>query len=273
MFDGRSWIAVNKRVARRCGFEAAGLLGELVAKRKYFAELKNEDDDENQTFFNTISDIEQSTTFTRTQQKRSLWLLKRAGFINYWRAATHGVKHFQLFDKAIIAFLDSDEEVQRLEYDRRSVDERVRDVCNKVSKTKSASDLSINDASNNNNNNNKVERKSAAGAIHSRRTLSSYSPARQELFRTFAAAWKGHFHATYRKKDWIGKEDWLEGVEDPTDAARYVPTFFKLPTDHFKGAKDWAFSLFCYKYQHNELQTFYPQTKEYHIERQKAKGY
>jgi len=268
MFDKGSWLLLNKKIAKFLGLEAAIYLGDLISKRQYFMD-RNELNEEGE-FFNTVPNIEESTTLSRKYQKKASDKLAAAGFINIRRAGTHGIHHFKINDGAIIEFLETGHVPTGSKTpggcDPSPCGSPNKYLYNKNLREREGRKAKINKTS--------KTKQSFEEMPSPRRTLDTYAASQQELYRQFVAAWEEHFHAKYQKRDWTGPGgDWLEDIKDPEDARRYIPTFFKLPEEHFKGVTNRSFAIFSYKYKHNEMQDFYPQTKEYHVERQSAKGF
>ena len=84
------FIIVNKKIAKEIGLNEAILLGELCCEYKYWRSQNKLD---NEWFFSTIENVEENTTLSAYQQRKSLKILEDLNFISVRLKGTPPVRH------------------------------------------------------------------------------------------------------------------------------------------------------------------------------------
>lgn len=87
------YIIVNKKIAKEIGLNEAILLGELCSEYKYW---RNQNKLENGWFFSTIENVEENTTLSAYQQRKSLKILEDLKLIEVRLKGTPPVRHIFL---------------------------------------------------------------------------------------------------------------------------------------------------------------------------------
>lgn len=87
------YIIVNKKIAKEIGLNEAILLGELCSEYKYW---RNQNKLENGWFFSTIENVEENTTLSAYQQRKSLKILEDLKLIEVRLKGTPPVRHILL---------------------------------------------------------------------------------------------------------------------------------------------------------------------------------
>lgn len=87
------YIIVNKKIAKEIGLNEAVLLGELCSEYKYW---RNQNKLENGWFFSTIENVEENTTLSAYQQRKSLKILEDLKLIEVRLKGTPPVRHIFL---------------------------------------------------------------------------------------------------------------------------------------------------------------------------------
>lgn len=87
------FIIVNKKIAKEIGLNEAILLGELCSEYKYW---RNQNKLENGWFFSTIENVEENTTLSAYQQRKSLKILEDLKLIEVRLKGTPPVRHIFL---------------------------------------------------------------------------------------------------------------------------------------------------------------------------------
>ena len=103
--QGAFWM-VNKDLAKEVGLNAALLLSDLITKNEYFNE---------EWFFNTADNIEDSTTLTYHKQKQAIKILEKHGFLETKLIGIPAKLHFKIIYNKISNFLNTgSEKIQNL---------------------------------------------------------------------------------------------------------------------------------------------------------------
>ena len=84
------FIIVNKKIAKEIGLNEAILLGELCCEYKYWRSQNKLD---NGWFFSTIENVEENTTLSAYQQRKSLKILEDLNLISVKLKGTPPVRH------------------------------------------------------------------------------------------------------------------------------------------------------------------------------------
>jgi len=101
--EGAFW-KVNKAIARHLGsVEAALLLADLIAKRRYFREKSWLD--ENDGFFNIAGHLEDDLMFSKEKRIKLTKTLRKAGFLTVVKKGIPSKNYYYLNDSSILAVL------------------------------------------------------------------------------------------------------------------------------------------------------------------------
>lgn len=84
------FIIVNKKIAKDIGLNEAILLGELCSEYKYWRSQNKLD---NGWFFSTVENVEENTTLSAYQQRKSLKVLEDLGIVEVTLRGTPPIRH------------------------------------------------------------------------------------------------------------------------------------------------------------------------------------
>lgn len=104
-----AYISVNKKITRKMWLETAGLLGELLAKRRYYASQWSLDDKGG--FFVKYEDIEEELGLGKKKVARIVTDLERVGFLTtkIKHENLKKLKYYYIIDETIITYLSQEE--------------------------------------------------------------------------------------------------------------------------------------------------------------------
>ena len=108
LLSSSAFLVLNKQLAKQIGLKPSILLADLISKEEYFIANGMTDG----WFFNTESNIQDDTTLTPFQQRKSLKVLKEKGLIETQRRGIPAKQYFKINEQQVINFLNNLSEIK-----------------------------------------------------------------------------------------------------------------------------------------------------------------
>ena len=108
LLSSSAFLVLNKQLAKQIGLKPSILLADLISKEEYFIANGMTDG----WFFNTESNIQNDTTLTPFQQRKSLKVLKEKGLIETQRRGIPAKQYFKINEQQVIKFLNNLSEIK-----------------------------------------------------------------------------------------------------------------------------------------------------------------
>ena len=108
LLSSSAFLVLNKQLAKQIGLKPSILLADLISKEEYFIANGMTDG----WFFNTESNIQDDTTLTPFQQRKSLKVLKEKGLIETQRRGIPAKQFFKINEQQVIHFLNNLSEIK-----------------------------------------------------------------------------------------------------------------------------------------------------------------
>ena len=108
LLSSSAFLVLNKQLAKQIGLKPSILLADLISKEEYFIANGMTDG----WFFNTESNIQDDTTLTPFQQRKSLKVLKEKGLIETQRRGIPAKQYFKINEQQVIHFLNNLSEIK-----------------------------------------------------------------------------------------------------------------------------------------------------------------
>ena len=108
LLSSSAFLVLNKQLAKQIGLKPSILLADLISKEEYFIANGMTDG----WFFNTESNIQDDTTLTPFQQRKSLKVLKEKGLIETQRRGIPAKQYFKINEQQVIKFLNNLSEIK-----------------------------------------------------------------------------------------------------------------------------------------------------------------
>ena len=108
LLSSSAFLVLNKQLAKQIGLKPSILLADLISKEEFFIANGMTDG----WFFNTESNIQDDTTLTPFQQRKSLKVLKEKGLIETQRRGIPAKQYFKINEQQVIHFLNNLSEIK-----------------------------------------------------------------------------------------------------------------------------------------------------------------
>ena len=103
LLSSSAFIVLNKTLAKNLGLKETVLLADLISKEEYFIDKGMTDG----WFFNTEANIQNDTTLTPYQQRKSIKTLKNHLIIETKRMGVPAKQYFKINEEQVVKFLNN----------------------------------------------------------------------------------------------------------------------------------------------------------------------
>ena len=103
LLSSSAFIVLNKTLAKNLGLKETVLLADLISKEEYFIDKGMNDG----WFFNTEANIQNDTTLTPYQQRKSIKTLKNHLIIETKRMGVPAKQYFKINEEQVVKFLNN----------------------------------------------------------------------------------------------------------------------------------------------------------------------